>query len=342
MTIKLTDSNLKKSLQKDGRKQLYFLAGNDEYLISACKTLIASDVGGESVSLDFQTASDDEIEEHLSTFSFEPKTLVLDNFKASAYTEDKRKVYTEFLKDFPDTLTVVVILYSDDARFSVPKAAEAFCALAEDAALVTCVRKTGGDLIRYIDAIAKRQGCTLDPGVTDEIIRLNGENLQQISSQMEVLAAASNYGRITVDIVRKMCPKTTEDSVFDYVRAMERGKIQEAVRLMYELMEQEQEPNRVLAAVSASFINIARAKAAILAHKSREETETEFGYKKNDRALQIAFDKASRYSEKQIKAILDCLYETDRELKQFAGDKQVLLEQGLVRLSMIVSGREKL
>ena len=102
MTIKLTDSNLKKSLQKDGRKQLYFLAGNDEYLISACRTLIASDVGGESVSLDFQTASDDEIEEHLSTFSFEPKTLILDNFKASAYTEDKRKVYTEFLQDLPD------------------------------------------------------------------------------------------------------------------------------------------------------------------------------------------------------------------------------------------------
>ena len=342
MTIKLADSNLKKSLKQDGRKQLYFLAGNDDYLLSSCKNLITADVGGETVTLDFQTDSDEEVEEQLSTFSFEPKTLVLDNFRASAYTEDKRRMYTEFLKDLPGTLTVVVILSSEDPRFTLPKAAESFCSLAEDAAIVLCTRKSGGDLVRYIDAIAKRHGCTLEYGAADEIIRLNGEDLQQIASQMEVLAAASNYGKITADIVRKMCPKTTEENVFDFVRAMERGKTKEAVSLMYEMLEQEQEPNRVLAAIAASFINIARAKAAIADRKSREEVEETFGYKKNDRALQIAFDKANRYSEKQIAAILDCLYETDRMLKQYAGDKQTMLEQGLVRLTMIVSGREVL
>ena len=340
MTIKLTDSNLKKSLKQDGRMQLYFLAGNDDYLLSSCKNLIISDVDGESVMLDFQTVSDEEVEEQLSTFSFVPKTLILDNFKASAYTEDKRRLYTEFLKDMPETLTVIVILSSDDPRFSIPKAAEAFCSLAESAALVVCNRKTGGDLVRYIDAIAKRQGCTLEYGATDEIIRLNGEDLQQIASQMEVLAAASNYGQITIDTVRKMCPKTTEENVFDFVRAMERGRTREAVSLMYEMLEQEQEPNRVLAAISSSFVNIARAKAAIADKKSREELEEILGYKKNDRALQIAFDKANRYSEKQVEAILECLYDTDRKLKQYAGDKQTMLEQGLVRLTMIVSGRE--
>jgi len=340
MTIKLTDSTLKKSLKQDGRKQLYFLAGNDDYLLSTCKNLIASDAGGETVSLDFQSASDEEVEEQLSTFSFEPKCLVLDNFKASAYTEDKRRLYTEFLKELPGTLTVIVIMSSEDPRFSVPKPAEAFCSLAEDAALVLCTRKTGGDLIRYIEAIAKRQGCTLEYGAIDEIIRLNGEDLQQIASQMEVLAAAGNYNKITAEIVRRMCPKTTEENVFDFVRAMERGKTKEAVSIMYEMLEQEQEPNRVLAAVASSFVNIARAKAAVADRKSREEVEETFGYKKNDRALQITFDKAGRYSDKQISSIMECLYDTDRKLKQYAGDKQTLLEQGLVRLTMIVSGRE--
>ena len=75
MTIKLTDSTLKKSLKQDGKKQLYFLAGNDDYLLSTCKNLIVSEVGGETVSLDFQSSLDEEIEEQLSTFSFEPKCL---------------------------------------------------------------------------------------------------------------------------------------------------------------------------------------------------------------------------------------------------------------------------
>ncbi len=343
MTIKLTETSLKRSLRQDGRMQFYFLAGNDEFLLSSCCKSIAEDVGGEKVTLDFQTASDEEVEEHLSTYSFEPKTLILENFKASAYTEEKRKLYTEFLGELPETLTVVVTLLSEDnnARFSIPKTAESFCALAERAALVTCMKKVGGDLVRYIDTIAKRLGCTLDPGAADRIIQLCGDDLLQISSQMELMAAASNYGRITPSIAEQMCPKTTEEGVFDMVRAMERGNAGEAVRMLYEMLERNPDDYQVLSVVSGSFVNIARAKAASAAKISREDVETIFGYKKKDRALSIAFDRINRYSDRQIEAILDCLFDTDRKMKRYAGDKRVLLEQGIVRLTMLVSGRER-
>ena len=343
MTIKLTDSGLKKSLQKDGRMQMYFLVGNDAFLISACKKTILSDVGGESVALDFQTASDEEIAEHLATYSFQPKTLVLENFKASAYTEEKRLFYSDYLSVLPYTLTVIVILQADDqyGKFSIPKAAEAFCSLCQKSALVTCIKKTGGDLVRYVDSLARRHGCTLDYGATDRIIQLCGDDLLQIASQMEIMAAASNYGRITVDIAEKMCPKTTEEGVFDLIRAMERGRTSEAVRILYEMLEKEPDYSNVLAVISGSFVNIARAKAAVSRRISRDDVETIFGYKKNDKALSIAFDRVSRYSDDQIAAILDCLYQTDRRLKKFAGDKMITLEQGLVRLTMLVSGRER-
>lgn len=343
MTIKLTDSGLKKSLQKDGRMQMYFLAGNDAFLISACKKTIQSDVGGEFVSLDFQTALDEEVAGHLATYSFEPKTLILENFKPAAYTEEKRAFYTDYLSDLPYTLTVIVTLLAEDSygKFSIPKAAEAFCSLCPRSALVTCIKKAGGDLIRYVDSLARRLGCTLDYGAADRIIQLCGDDLLQISSQMEIMAAASNYGRITVEIAEQMCPKTTEEGVFDLVRAMERGRTAEAVRILYEMIEKEPDYSNILAVISGSFVNIARAKAAVARRISRDEVETVFGYKKNDKALSIAFDRTSRYSDSQISAILDCLYQTDRRLKKNAGDKMVILEQGLVRLAMLVSGRER-
>ena len=340
MVIKLTDSTLKTSLSKDGLKPLYVLVGNDAFLLSSCLQLIEKEVGGEVVTLSFKDAEAEIVEEHLSSFSFQPKVLVLDGFAASAWVEEKKKLYSEFLPQAPETLTVVVKLLSDDARFQVPKAAEAFAALVEDGVLVRCERKTGGDLQRYIVALAKRCGCTIDTDAVTELIRLAGEDLQQLYSHLQVLAARVNYENITKQDVARMVPKSTEENVFDFVRAMERGRAKEAVALLYAMLEQEQEPARVLAAISSSFVNLNRAKAAIRNKKRISEVEEDFGYRKNDRALSVAFDKANRYSERQIRAILKCLLDVDLQLKTFGGDKQILLEQAMVRLTMLVSGRE--
>ncbi|MBQ4239505.1 MAG: hypothetical protein II672_00125, partial [Oscillospiraceae bacterium] len=96
---------------------------------------------------------------------------------------------------------------------------------------------------------------------------------------------------------------------------------------------------RVLAAISGSFVNIARVKAANEAHVSRERLEEDFGYRKGDRALSVAYSNERRYSRERIDRIMALLNETDGKLKSSAADKRILLEQAMVRLSLIASGR---
>ena len=339
MLLKLTDQTLKRSIEKDGLKSLYFIAGNDDFLVEKCVELVCSASGGDRTGIDFCTASDEEIEEPLSTFSFGNRVLVIDNFKASEFKEHKKEIYSEYLPQIPGTLTVVVTLVSEDKRFSLPKSAEQLASMCEEAAMVTCFRKSGSDLLKYVQALATKKGCSISGEAASALVDLCGDNLMQLDNELEKLAASSGYGEITLRSVQTMCPRTTEQSVFDFVREMERGNTGKAVKLLAEIMDIEKEPQKVLAAISSSFVNIARAKAARKAGKDRSTVEEDFGYKKNDKALEIAFNKADRYSDQKMDAIIGLLAETDRKIKTYAGDKNILLEQNMVQLALIVSGR---
>ena len=338
MFTRLTDTSIRADLRK-GLRQFYFVAGNDSFLIDNCIRLIAETVDGETVRIDFCEADTETVEEQLTTYSFSNKLLVIDNFKASEFSGEKKDLYTDLLSDLPSTLTVAVLLYSDDPRFRIPKAAENMTESVDGAAMVSCFKKERDQLYSYIKRLAQRAGAEISGEAASVLIDLCGDDLQLLSTQIEKLAAACGYKEIREDTVRRMCPRTTEESVFSFLRAVERGQDREAVRLLNEMLETENEPVRVLAAISGSFVNIARVKAANEKHISRDRLEEEFGYRKGDRALGVAYINERRYSKERLDRIMVLLNDTDRKLKSSAADKRILLEQAMVRLSLIASGR---
>jgi DNA polymerase-3 subunit delta len=335
---RLTDTNIRADLRK-GLRQFYFVAGNDSFLIDNCLRLIAEAADGETVRIDFCEADTETVEEQLTTYSFSNKLLVIDNFRASEFNGEKKDLYTELLSDLPSTLTVAVVLCSDDPRFRIPKTAESMTESVDSAAMVSCFKKERDQLFSYIKRLAERAGAEISGEAASVLIDRCGDDLQLLSTQIEKLAAACGYKEIREDTVRRMCPRTTEESVFSFLRAVERGQDREAVRLLNEMLETDNEPVRVLAAISGSFVNLARVKAANEAHVSRERLEEEFGYRKGDRALGVAYSNERRYSKEKLDRIMVLLNDTDKKLKSSAADKRILLEQAMVRLSLIVSGR---
>lgn len=338
MFSRLNDLNLRNDLKKSLR-QFYFIAGNDSFLVDTCLNLVKEAVGGETVRIDFTEAETETVEEQLTTYSFTNKLLIIDNFKASEFNGEKKALYTELLSDIPSTLTVCTILLSDDPRFRMPKAAENMAEIAEDSAIVACMKKEKQQLYPYIKRMAELSGAEIYGEAASILIDLCGEDLQTLNGQVQKLAAASGYKEINESIVRRMCPRTTEENVFSFLRSVERGNDKESVRLLDEMLETENEPVRVLAAISNSFVNITRVKAANAAGINRERMEEEFGYKKNDRALGVAYSNERRYSQDKIDRVLELLNETDIKLKRSAADKRILLEEAMVKLALIVSGR---
>ncbi|MBP0968628.1 MAG: DNA polymerase III subunit delta [Oscillospiraceae bacterium] len=338
MVSRLSDTTLRSDLKK-GLRQFYFIAGNDSFLIDNCLRLISEAVGGETGRMDFCETDTETAEGQLTTYSFSNKLLIIDNFKASEFSGDRKSMYAELLADLPSTLTVAVVLFSDDPRFRIPKAAEVMAEMAQDPAIVSCLKKEREKLYPYIKRLAELSGAEISGEAASVLIDLCGDDLQLLSTQIEKLAAASGYGEIKEDTVRRMCPRTTEENVFSFVRAVERGQDRDAVRLLNEMLETETEPVRVLAAISGSFVNIARVKAAEAAGVSRERLEEDMGYRKGDRALGVAYSNSRRYSQEKIDRVILLLNDTDKKLKGGAADKRTILEQAMVRLALIVSGR---
>ena len=312
MVSKLSDTTLRNDLKK-GLKQFYFIAGNDSFLIDNCLRLISEAVDGEVERMDFSETDTETAEGQLTTYSFSNKLLIIDNFKASEFTGEKKSMYAELLADLPATLTVATVLYSDDPRFRIPKSAENMAEMAQESAVVSCLKKEREQLYPYIRRMAELAGAEISGEAASVLIDLCGDDLQLLSSQIEKLAAASGYGEIKEDTVRRMCPRTTEENVFSFIRAVERGQNREAVTLLNEMLETETEPVRVLAAISGSVVNIARVKAAEAAGVSRDRLEEEMGYRKGDRALGVAYSNARRYSQEKIDNVIYLLNETDRK-----------------------------
>ena len=59
----------------------------------------------------------------------------------------------------------------------------------------------------------------------------------------------------------------------------------------------------------------------------------------DDRALSIAFQNHTRYSDRQLEDIISLLTELDGQLKRGGADRTILMEQGMVKLALLVAGR---
>lgn len=341
MTLKLRDDTLAKSIKNDGLKQMYLVAGNEPYTISRCVARISEAVGGDVERLDFCTSSDEDVEQLLSSYGFTEKLVVIDNFKASEYTDGKRELYSGLLDDLPYGVYVVVKAVSDGPYFKLSKGAEGFASLCPDGAIVICEKKQKDDLVKYVCNMARNAGASMNYECARELIGRRGDDLFLLSNETRKLAAACGYGEITVETVRRMCPKTTDDSVFDFVRAVEKGDSRQAIALFYEIMEQEQVPNAVIAAISSSYINLSRVNAARSSGISREQLESDFAYKKGDRALAVAYDKGGRFSVSKLDEIIELLYDINVRLTSSAEDKQTVMERGMVMLANIMNGGMK-
>ena len=70
-------------------------------------------------------------------------------------------------------------------------------------------------------------------------------------------------GEITGEMVESLVPKTTETTVFLMANALTAGEYERAYRLLEQLFYQNEEPLSILGALSASYVDMARVRAAL-------------------------------------------------------------------------------
>ena len=336
----LKESELKKQIKEKAFVPLYFLYGEEKYLISHYTEAIVNKVLGKSYSdFNFQAfdggkASIDEIADAAQALPLfaERKCVLVKDLNVEALNAGELAKLYQLLEELSET-TVLIISQSTleiDAKRSAKW--KKFIAAAEKNGTVVLLEKRGEiALEKQLVQWAEKRGCGLTQINAGKIIQLCGDDLLTLSSELEKLCAYAVGREIT---------KNLETTVFVLGSALMAGNYDKAYQQLDLLFYQKEEPVAVLAVLSSNYVNLYRAKTALESGEKTSVLSKDFDYRGRDFLIRNAERDCKRASISQLRKSLFLLAQADLALKSGRSEPRTVLEE-LIGKMMLLAREEK-
>ncbi len=312
----LNEQNLKKALEQPLRHGVYYYYSTEEYLVRsyAAKTLALlakQEDDAEVTRVEGPAPSIEEAVAAAGTISFfgTKRIVELPMLEPSAMNEADVGALCDLMQSLENAVLVMSTVFKDDKaklskkRFAVEKAREL--------------------------------GVVLSPGAASELVERCGTDLFALESELSKLAAVADYGEITPELIAQMGTQSIEADVFEMVRLVTARNKTRAMAKLSQLLELQNEPIAIAAALSGSFVDMYRVKCGAAAHRNYAAVHKDFSYRGSDYRLRKSGETASHYSRAQLEHILSVLLGLDAALKSSAADGTVLLQTALCEVMQI-------
>lgn len=340
----LTEKELKKQIANGMFSPVYLLYGEEAYL----KQHYAGQIAEKSVAKGFETfnlhklegkdTSFDEIAdaaEQLPMMAERTCVLVRD-FDLKALKGAQRDKLEAFLNDPPGTCSVVFWMDTIEVMPRQNRDWQGLIKLFAQKGSAVCLgSRSASELSRQLVASAKKRGGSLSPETAAYLVAFSGSSLSGLLNELDKLCAYAQGREITTEDVDAVCIKSVEATAFDMVKALLRGRYADAYQMLDTLCAQKTEPVLIAGALISSYVDMYRAKAALVSGERAEAVAQAFNYKGREFRLRYAAQDASRLSLEQLRACLDVLSEADGALKSTRAEKRLVLEQAMLRLQCI-------
>ena len=192
----------------------------------------------------------------------------------------------------------------------------------------------------WIEERARRSGVSLSPGAARLLADLVGNNLWLVSQELNKLALYALDRRIEEEDVRALVASAREAGVFSMVDAVIEGRLDQAMRMVEQLMEQGASVPYLLTMIARQYRHLLIAKELSLARLPPEEIGTRLEIR-SDFPLRKVLEQAARYSIPQIEASYRRLLEADVGIKRGVYAEELALEMLLHDLSRLAArGRQ--
>jgi len=325
---------LSEALRRGEKKRFYYITGDDEYLIERCvRDISRASEGDERLRFDALNFDSERFEEAVVSFPFlAGRTVIIENFKTRSLSAETAALFEELLRDIPDYLTVIMTSYSD-ARVSVSKQAQKLAALSGSSEIVIAAAPDVSRAGKIVAGMAKDEGAGITPRAARLLLSLVGNDLQTAKMEIKKLAALARYTTIEEQHVQRLTAKSTESSVIDMLRALERSNVTAALLVLREMLGDRTDPLAITATLNTAYINLYRAKLAAAKGVGISGLFTLFDYIKDDRKVSIAVNRQRGYTFERLEAVLELLYQLDLDLKSSPADRALLMEQAVIELS---------
>ena len=344
----INEAELKTQIKSRSFSNLYFLYGEEKYLIKhytnlLLKKIVPPDFADfnlhtyEGKNADFDDISN--AAEALPMFS-EYSCIHIRDLPADSLNADVTDKLTKIVSDIPETTVIIISLPTADVNMKSAKGKK-MLALFEKYGSSVCFTHAGiQQLIKLIEKGAKDRGCVFGYSETNYLISLIGDDMTVILNELEKICAYKKEGTILKSDIDAVVVKNVQAKAFDLAKALTANNCDMAMDILDSLFYMREEPINILGAIITPYIDMYRAKIYVSGGMRAEDGGKDFNYRNKEFRLTNGARTASKYSMEQLRKFLEVLYDADSMLKSSPVDGRIILEQTITRLLLVSNGEK--
>ncbi len=344
----VTENELKSNIKASNFSNLYFLYGEEKYLVKHYTALLQKKL----VNLDFadfnlhiydgKNAEIDEIAtaaEALPMMS-EYSCIIIKDMPVDSLNADTYEKFISFISDIPETTVVIISLPTLSVNMKTAKAKSILNALTKNGCVVEFGRFGMQQLVKLIEKGGRERNCTFGYSECSYLISLIGDDMSVILNELEKICAYKKEGIVTKEDIDAVVIKSMQARVFDLAKALVANKCDAAMDILDTLMSMREEPISILGALITPYVDMYRAKIYLSGGLRAEDAATDFNYRNKEFRLTNGAKSASKYSVKQLRQFLEVLFDADILLKSTSLNPRTVLEQTITKLILVSNGEK--
>jgi DNA polymerase III subunit delta len=326
-----------KEIENKEFRNLYLLYGTETYIIDEAVKKITTGVLSEE-DMEFNLSQYDLVDtpievaiDDAETMSFmgDKKVVIVKNaFFLTGQKEKGVEHNVELFEQYvqfpcPTTVFIVIAPYESlDKRKKITKA------LLKHAGVIEATSFNERNAENWIREKAKEMNVNITPDAIGRLLQNVGANLQMLENELlKMEMYVGEGGTITEETIDEMVAKTLEQNVFTLVDKVVNRKIDDALKIFYDLLRQNEEPIKIASLITRQFRIIFQVK--ILSGVPQAELAKRLGL--HPYAVKVALQQGSQFQEDELIDILNKLAEADYKMKT-GNNKQLELEMFLTNL----------
>ena len=346
----ITEAELKKQIEKSEFARMYFLYGEEKYVMREyAKKLISKAYAGGPRDFNLQRfdGSETDVQQIASAVEAVPvmagrKCVEVSDLDAGSLRSGEAEKLWELFANLPESCVLVMYLPSLEADVAKDRSWKRFLDKANKAGMTVSVsHRSQAQTGKILCSAAQKRGCSMDGKTAAYMLSLCGGGLQNAMNELEKLCSYAGQGEITRQMVDSLTTKNLETRVFDLSKALLAGSYDRAYSILNQLFYQNEEPVAILTVLSGAYLDLYRVKVSVQSGLTAMEPARHFDYARKEFRLSNAERIAGSYSVPVLRRSLDALCQADLALKSARGDRRLVLEKLLAKLIWIPESGEK-
>lgn len=345
----LTENELKTQIKSGSFSNLYFLYGEEKYLIKHYTNLLIKKIVPDDFK-DFNLHVYEGKGADMTEISYAAEALPMfceyscihiKDLPADSLNADTSEKFEKLISDIPESTVIIVSLPTVEVNMKSAKGKKLLTLIDKFGTSVCFSHVSGAQLIRLIEKGAADRGCAFAPSAANYLISLIGDDMTVILNELQKICAYKKEGTVTKEDIDKVVVKNVQARAFDLAKALTANNCDTAMNILDTLFYMREEPVSILGAIITPYVDMYRAKVYVSGGMRAEDAAKDFNYKNKEFRLTNGARSASKYSITQLRSFLDILAEADLMLKSSPVDGRIILEQTITKL-LLVSNGEKL